>query len=170
MAHAGDKFTSIKADLEMLLPRLNKFALALAGTADGGSELLRATCRAVLTRAAKEKGQTPLALWALTQMHTLWVARLNGGANQRREADVELFQGAAAGMGRFIAHLPPQQRATLTLIYGFGLSYDEAAEIFGVPVSTVMTRVVRGHNVLARWLDHRGQNGGNRDVYEEQAA
>lgn len=166
MGYVGEKHSSIKAELEALLPRLQKFAVSLTGTRQAGIELTRNTCQYVLARAAREKGQTPLALWSYTQMHTLWTARL--AARPKREvAEPELFLGTlpgqqtsafAAGLAKFIAHLPPHQRATLMLIYGLGLSYDEAAEVFGVQVSTVMTRLVRSHNALARWLDHRGMN------------
>jgi RNA polymerase sigma-70 factor (ECF subfamily) len=184
MGYVSEKHTAIKADLESLLPRLLKFASALTGTSEASTELLRATCRAVLTRAAKEKGQTPLALWAFAQMHTLWVARLAEHPRVRREdIETELFQGGAngvqAGVSKFVSHLPPHQRATLMLVYGFGYSYDEAADIFGVPVSTIMTRLVRSHAGLNRWLEHRGIPDSNAytghgarvfDDYEEQAA
>jgi RNA polymerase sigma-70 factor, ECF subfamily len=188
MGYVSEKHSVIKADLESLLPRLQKFATALTGMSEASTELLRATCRVVLTRAAKEKGQTPLALWAFTQMHTLWVARLAERPRPRREdIEADLFHtlapqtanGASAGIGKFIAHLPPQQRATLILVYGFGLSYDEAAEVFGVPIGNIMTRLVRSHSALNRWLEHRGFSGGPAvngrgarvfDGYEEQAA
>jgi RNA polymerase sigma-70 factor (ECF subfamily) len=188
MGYVSEKHSVIKADLESLLPRLQKFATALTGMSEASTELLRATCRAVLTRAAKEKGQTPLALWAFTQMHTLWVARLNERPRPRREdIEADLFHtapsqtnGAATSIGKFIAYLPPQQRATLMLVYGFGFSYDEASEVFGVPVNTIMTRLVRSHGALNRWLEHRGFPGGAAmnshggrnvfDGYEEQAA
>lgn len=164
MGYVGEKQSSIKAELEALLPRLQKFAFALTGTRQAGNELTRNTCQLVLARAAREKGQTPLALWAYTQMHTLWTTRL--AVRPKREiAEPELFLSTlpgqqtnafAAGLAKFIAHLPPHQRATLMLIYGLNLSYDEAAEVFGVHVSIVMTRLVRSHNALGRWLDHRG--------------
>jgi RNA polymerase sigma-70 factor, ECF subfamily len=185
MGYVSEKHTVIKAELEQQLTRLQKFAVALTGVGEASTELLRATCRVVLTRAAKEKGQTPLGLWALTQMHTLWVARLAERPRTRREEiEVELFNtsatGAGAGVGKFIAHLPPQQRATLMLIYAFGYSYDEAAEVLGVPVTNIMTRLVRSHGSLNRWLEHRGipaaqtANGWASQAafegYEEQAA
>jgi RNA polymerase sigma-70 factor (ECF subfamily) len=188
MGYVSEKHSAIKAGLESQLPRLQKFATALTGMSDASNELLRATCRVVLTRAAKEKGQTPLALWAFTQMHTLWVARLAEHPRPRREdIEADLFHtapsqatGTSTGIGKFIAHLPPQQRATLMLVYGFGLSYDEASEVFGVPISTIMTRLVRSHGALNRWLEHRGYSNGPAmngygarntfDGYEEQAA
>lgn len=66
-------------------------------------------------------------------------------------------EGAARnkGLAQAIGGLPAQQRATLLLVYGEGLSYDEVAEVFDVSLKDVMTRVVRGHVAVGHWLDQR---------------
>ncbi len=167
MGYVSDRQPSIQSELQALLPRLHNFAAALAGERHASLDLTRAVCYIVMTRAYREKGQTQLSLWALTEMHTLWMTRLAARVKPRREdpAEPELFYagaeakqgGLASGqLAKFIAHLPAQQRGALTLVYGLGLSYDEAAEVYGVHVSTIMTRLVRCHKALARWMEHRG--------------
>lgn len=167
MGYVSERQPSIQSELQAILPRLHNFAAALTGVRQASLDLTKHICQAVLTRAAREKGQTTLQLWALTEMHTLWMTRLAAKGKPRREdpADPELFYGAfeakhgsaaSASMAKFIAHLPPQQRGALTLVYGLGLSYDEAAEVYGVHVSTIMTRLVRCHKALSRWMEHRG--------------
>ncbi len=166
MGYVSDRQPSIQSELQALLPRLHNFAAALTGERHASLELTRTVCHIVLTRAHREKGQTQLSLWALTEMHTLWMTRLAARVKPRREdpAEPELFyagadakHGPASGqLAKFIAHLPAQQRGALTLVYGLGLSYDEAAEVYGVHVSTIMTRLVRCHKALSRWMEHRG--------------
>ncbi|MBC8051158.1 MAG: RNA polymerase sigma factor [Chitinophagales bacterium] len=167
MGYVSDRQPSIQSELQALLPRLHNFAAALTGARHASLDLTRAVCHIVLTRAHREKGQTQLSLWALTEMHTLWMTRLAARVKPRREdpAEPELFYGAfeannggpaTAQLAKFIAHLPAQQRGALTLVYGLGLSYDEAAEVYGVHVSTIMTRLVRCHKALSRWMEHRG--------------
>lgn len=161
MGYGVEKKSGVRADLRALLPRLKGFAVSLTGNSQAGHALLKATCKYVAARAEREQGHTPFALWAFTQMHTLWSRREAQRENPRepQAADPRLFAGRngensadAAAFARFIAQLPPQQRGTLLLVYGEGWSYDEVAEAFGVPVATVMTRLARSHAVLAQAL------------------
>jgi RNA polymerase sigma-70 factor (ECF subfamily) len=113
-------------------------------------------------------------------MHTQWMARIaTRGRPRREDVDAELFHAAlnsqppnvfTAGLAKLIANLPPQQRGTLILVYGAGLSYDEAAEVFGVQVGTVMTRLVRSHRALAHWLEHRGLRAADDAAYASRGA
>ncbi len=166
MGYVSDRQASIRSELETLLPCLYRFATALTGTHAASLQLVRAVCKAALTRAQREKGQTALSLWCYSQMHTLWMSELATKPRPRRQDLIEagLFHAPlpgyppnafSAGLAKLIAHLPAHQRATLMLIYGLGLSYDEAAEVFGIQVSAVMTRLVRSHAGLARMLEAR---------------
>ncbi|MDX2263954.1 MAG: RNA polymerase sigma factor [Hyphomicrobiales bacterium] len=191
MGYGADKASSIQQELQTLMPRLHYFAAALTGSRASALDLTATICQTALARAARDKGQTPLLLWTLTEMHTLWVQRLAARSGPRRgePAEPELFfpaaprgrpSAATASLAKFIAHLPPQQRGALTLVYGLGLSYDEAAEVYGAPVSTLMTRLARCHKALSRWMEHRGAPGQDERgasstrnahlYYEEQAA
>lgn len=167
MGYGVDKKSSVKSELRALLPRLKGFATALTGNGQATHALLKATCKYIAAKAEKEQGHTPFALWAFTQMHTLWSRREAQRENPREATavDYRLFVGtngengaAAAAFARFVAQLPPQQRGTLLLVYGEGWSYDETAEVFGVPVATVMTRLARSHSALEQALgDHLPQ-------------
>jgi RNA polymerase sigma-70 factor, ECF subfamily len=159
MGYAVDQKSQINSELGLLLPRLKAFAAALTGNEAMSMTLLKATKNQLSARAAKERGHTPFLLYAFAQMHTLWAARMKPPRGERPQpADPRLFcprsrAGDAPGAQRFaklIAQLGPQQRATLHLAYGERLSYDEVAEVFGVPVQTVMTRLSRAHAHLAQ--------------------
>jgi RNA polymerase sigma-70 factor (ECF subfamily) len=182
-----DKQPPIHQELRPLLPRLHYFAAALTGSKPAALDLTKSICQAVLSRAAREKGQSPLALWALCEMHASWIQTVASKPKHERDvADPELYiglfesrQASAASFAKFVANLPAQQRGALTLVYGLGLSYDEAAEVYGVHVSTIMTRLVRCHKALARWMEVRGLGEtetlqaprfATAQAYEEQAA
>lgn len=53
--------------------------------------------------------------------------------------------------------LPPEDRDALSAVAVFGLSYQEAAQVLGVPVGTVKSRVFRARRALAATL---GMGGG----------
>ena len=175
MGYAVEQKSQIHSELALLTPRLKVFATALTGSESMSVTLLKAT-RHHLAAKVRERGHVPLALWAFTQMHALWASRMKPPRGERPQpADPRLFcpRGQSADsqrVARLIAQLSPQQRATLHLVYGERYSYDEVAEVFNVPVQTVMTRLVRSHAMLAQNGERDAQNylsepkqGGNRE-------
>jgi RNA polymerase sigma-70 factor, ECF subfamily len=54
---------------------------------------------------------------------------------------------------RALARLPLEQRQLILLVGLEGLSYQDAAEILGIPVGTVRSRLSRGRDVLRKLLD-----------------
>lgn len=159
MGYVVDQKSQINSELGLMMPRLKSFAAALTGSEAKALALLKSTRNHILARMAKERGHTPISLWAFAQMYKIWVTRMKGAPGERSEpADPRLFQprsrandgGASARFAMQLAQFAPQQRATLHLIYGERLSYDEVAEIFGVPVAAIITRLAKCHAVLAQ--------------------
>jgi RNA polymerase sigma-70 factor (ECF subfamily) len=67
------------------------------------------------------------------------------GSDGRVVAESELtLQSVAAALAR----LPAEQRAVIALVCIEGASYKEAAEISGVPVGTIMSRLARARRAL----------------------
>jgi RNA polymerase sigma-70 factor (ECF subfamily) len=62
------------------------------------------------------------------------------------------LQAVAAAMGR----LPAEQRAMVALVCIEGVSYKEAAEIAGVPIGTVMSRLARARRSINAVLNQPG--------------
>jgi RNA polymerase sigma-70 factor (ECF subfamily) len=52
-----------------------------------------------------------------------------------------------------LGKLPPDQREAVILVGGAGFSYEEAAEMCGVALGTLKSRVSRGRAALANLLD-----------------
>ncbi|WP_088346952.1 MULTISPECIES: sigma factor-like helix-turn-helix DNA-binding protein [Rhodomicrobium] len=167
MGYIVDQKSQINSELGLMMPRLKSFAAALTGSEAKAQMLLKSTRNHILARMAKERGHTAMTLWAFTQMYKIWVSRMKGGPSDQPEpADPRLFQprsrmndgGASARFAMQLAQFAPQQRATLHLVYGERLSYDEVAEIFGVPVAAIITRLSKCHAVLAQ-PDERERSG-----------
>ncbi len=75
-----------------------------------------------------------------------YAARLKTHPDQQSHLDYEDFLTA-------LAKVPPDQREALLLVGAQGLSYEEAAEVCGVPLGTVKSRVNRARNRLTALLD-----------------
>lgn len=167
MSGPGDAVKDDRSIESRLYPRLRAFAIALTGAPRPGAALAQAAM-ANLQSGQVERGQTSPLLAAYREVHGLWMERAASRSNESGgRADPRCFALPAStpeaasrykGLAQVIADLPPQQRATLLLIYGEGLSYDEAAEVFDSEVQAVMTRVARGHVAVGHWLDRRGES------------
>jgi RNA polymerase sigma-70 factor (ECF subfamily) len=53
---------------------------------------------------------------------------------------------------RAVDRLPAEQRSTLMLVTVEGLSYKEAADVAGVPIGTIMSRLARARIALQQQL------------------
>jgi RNA polymerase sigma-70 factor (ECF subfamily) len=99
-------------------------------------------------------------------VQTIWIDQLR--AKEVRKEDGESAEdwlgsdAAARGIEARLAltevrqaveQLPSDQRVTLLLVTVEGLTYKEAAEVTGVPIGTVMSRLARARIALQQQLD-----------------
>jgi RNA polymerase sigma-70 factor (ECF subfamily) len=68
-------------------------------------------------------------------------------------ADIAGPQAGARDIERALASLVEEQRAALLLVVLEGLSYREVAEVQGVPIGTVMSRLARARAQIKAYLD-----------------
>ncbi len=68
----------------------------------------------------------------------------------------------AANLRKVIEELPPAFRETLVLREIEGLSYKEIADVAGVPIGTVMSRLARARSLVKRGLSGPHDQGGER--------
>jgi RNA polymerase sigma-70 factor (ECF subfamily) len=59
-----------------------------------------------------------------------------------------------------LAELPPSFRAAVVLCDIEGLSYEEIADVLGLKLGTVRSRIHRGRAMLRKALAHRAPSGG----------
>jgi RNA polymerase sigma-70 factor (ECF subfamily) len=143
-----------------LLPRLRRFARALARDAADADDLCQITVeKALLARGSWQPG-TRLDSWMYRIMRNAWIdtARARGRAS-------ETFVDAEAGVGigsdgggearvalgeveAAMRRLPDEQREAVALVLVEGLAYKEAAEVLDIPMGTLTSRLVRGRQAL----------------------
>jgi RNA polymerase sigma-70 factor (ECF subfamily) len=98
-------------------------------------------------------------------VQTLWIDQLRAREVRKEDGDVaEERLGsdsavrtiearlALAEVRRAVQLLPPDQRTTLMLVTVEGLSYKEAADVAGVPIGTIMSRLARARIALQQHL------------------
>jgi RNA polymerase sigma-70 factor (ECF subfamily) len=89
------------------------------------------------------------------QQEARWVTEADGSAVRREErsttVDMAVSMDAAAAREALL-QLEEPFRTTLTLFYLQEHTYQEIADILGVPIGTVMSRISRGRNLLRERL------------------
>jgi RNA polymerase sigma-70 factor (ECF subfamily) len=161
-ARFGDQLIAV-------LPRLRRFARGLAGSVAEADDLVQAACERALARAHQFQEGTRFDSWMFRIVQTIWIDQLRARDVRKEDGDVaEERLGTDAPVRRIEARLalneirqavellPPDQRATLMLVTVEGLSYKEAAEVAGVPVGTIMSRLARARVALQQQLDAGG--------------
>jgi RNA polymerase sigma-70 factor (ECF subfamily) len=157
----------IRERMVALLPRLRRFALSLTGNAEQSDDLVQEACMRALARIDQWQPGTRLDSWMYRITQNIWFDRMRAAKVRGEVVDIELAEGIAGSDGRLVtesdltlhtvaaalARLPAEQRAVVALVCIDGASYKEAAEITGVPIGTVMSRLARARRALAAVLN-----------------
>lgn len=154
-------------DLIALLPRLRRFARALAADADEADDLVQTACEKALRGRHGFVPGTRLDAWMFRILRNVFLdarraSASRGGAHAPLEAAEEIagWDGRSLLETRLLlerareamTRLPVEQREVLALVCIEGLSYAEAAEVLQVPLGTVMSRLARGRARLSALL------------------
>ncbi|MFY9315950.1 MAG: sigma-70 family RNA polymerase sigma factor [Burkholderiales bacterium] len=144
-----------------LIPRLRRYARALAGDRIAADDLVQDTLERAWSKFHLYRRGTDLRAWLFTVMHNVHVNQLRAArpAAQLDEDMPELAQAARETDGLVlrdldlaIRRLPPDQREVLLLVALEDMSYDEAAGTLGIPIGTVMSRLARAREKLRAML------------------
>ncbi len=154
--------TQVRQGLEPLLPRLWRYGLLLSGARDVAEDLVQATCVRAIERAGQFQPGTRLDHWLFAILRSIWfneirARRVRGGQGVLDAGEALTFDGAheietnisAGQVLRAVGALPQAQRETVLLVYVEGYSYREAAELLGVPIGTIMSRLATARAALA---------------------
>jgi RNA polymerase sigma-70 factor (ECF subfamily) len=145
-----------------LLPRLRRFAYALAADPDKGDDLVQEACARAFGRLDQWRAGTRLDSWMYKIIRNIWLdqKRASRVCGVIMNLDDELHLVGEDGrdviesrltLNRVLeamVKLPEEQRAPIVLVCFEGLSYQEAAAILEIPVGTVTSRLVRGRRAL----------------------
>lgn len=140
-----------------LIPRLRRYARALAGERAAADDLVQDTLERAWSKLHLYRRGTDLRAWLFTVMHNVHVNRLRAAKpTDPLDDDLpELAQRApqtdallVRDLDRAIARLPADQRAVLLLVTLEEMSYEEVARTLGIPIGTVMSRLSRAREKL----------------------
>jgi RNA polymerase sigma-70 factor, ECF subfamily len=153
--------TGFRHDVEASIPALRRYARALTRNGDIADDLVQDTLvRALRSQHLFNGGE--LRSWLYTILTNLNRNRLRSLARRPTitligENDAPDASGPEAGgrdIERALAELVEEQRTALLLVVLEGLSYREVADIQGVPIGTVMSRVARARLQIRAYLDN----------------
>src|SRR5471030_242547 len=155
MAVAG-----FRQDVETTIPALRRYARALTREAETADDLVQDTLvRALRSEHLFHGGD--VRSWLYTILTNLNRNRLRSLARRPMLMPIEDNdapdaagpEGGGRDIERALATLVDDQRNALLLVVLEGLSYREVAEVQGVPIGTVMSRLARARAQIKNYLD-----------------
>jgi len=151
---------TFRQSVEATIPALRRYARALTRDADLADDLVQDTLvRALRSEHLFHGGE--IRSWLYTILTNLNRNRLRSLARRPtlspiEENDAPDLAGPEAGgrdIARALATLVDEQRDALLLVVLEGLTYREVAEVQGVPIGTVMSRLARARVQIKSYLD-----------------
>jgi RNA polymerase sigma-70 factor (ECF subfamily) len=153
----------LTAQLIALLPRLRRFARALARDPDDADDLVQVALERALGRAQQLRPDAALAGWVFGILRNAWIDERRAHARRNRVfapeesgehvADPRQVSPAETlAVEDAVERLPEDQRIAVALVLIEGLSYKEAAHVMEVPIGTLTSRLARGREALQQML------------------
>jgi RNA polymerase sigma-70 factor (ECF subfamily) len=159
-AGGESRVSGFRASVEAAIPALRRYARALTRDAELADDLVQDTLvRALRSEHLFHGGE--VRSWLYTILTNLNRNRLRSLARRPtltpiEDNDAPDMAGPEAGgrdIERALATLVDDQRTALLLVVLEGLSYREVAEVQGVPIGTVMSRLARARMQIKTYLD-----------------
>jgi RNA polymerase sigma-70 factor, ECF subfamily len=146
-----------------LLPKLRRFARALTRHMHDADDLVQQTLERAVTHLEQWQTDTRLDSWLYGILKNAWIDELRARARRERvlasgeETDSVPDRTADAvatlSIEQALERLPQEQRLAVALVLIEGLPYKEAAQIIGVPMGTLTSRLARGREALQELLE-----------------
>jgi RNA polymerase sigma-70 factor, ECF subfamily len=150
--------------VEREIPRLRRYARALTRSADRADDLVQETLLRAISKSHLWQPGTDIRAWLFTIMHNLYVNIVRRVMREEAAVDIDQISSSLVAvtdptsssqlrdLERALGRLPDEQREVILLVGLEGMSYETAAEVLGVPVGTVRSRLSRGREALRRLM------------------
>ena len=157
--------TAFHGLIEEQIPRPRRYARALTRNLARSDDLAQDTLARAIAKEHLWQPGTNLRAWLFTLMHNQHVNNVRRIAREGLTVELDAVSSSLMAttdptssrqpreLDRALSQLPDEQRQTILLVGPEGMSYQEAAEIFNVPVGTVRSRLSRGRDNLSRLMD-----------------
>jgi RNA polymerase sigma factor (sigma-70 family) len=163
----SDALAGFERELLTLLPRLRRFARALARDPADADDLLQVALEKALKARHQWAPGTRLDAWMMRIVRNSWI---DEARSRSRRAQTFLAEEAGEGIGtagdadieraaamrdvdKAMNALAPEQREAVALVLVEGLAYKEAAALLDIPIGTLTSRLTRGRQALAAMLE-----------------
>ncbi|MBA3898233.1 MAG: sigma-70 family RNA polymerase sigma factor [Sphingomonadaceae bacterium] len=157
--HVALSDADFKAQLALVIPQLRAFGRSLSGSRDLADDLVQETLMKAWAARLRFQAGTNMRAWTFIILRNLFLSQMRRarfkGEWDELTADRVLAAPASqdkhvdlGDLQRALQHLPQSQREALILVGAGGFAYEEAAEICGVAVGTIKSRVARGRVAL----------------------
>lgn len=160
---------SFKREMLAVLPSLRAFAVSLARRHDRADDLVQETVMKAWGKQDSFQPGTSMRAWLFTILRNEFYSQMRRKGRELPDPD-GVFAGNLAthpeqygklDLADFktaLDSLPDDQREAIVLIGASGFSYEEAAEIAGVAVGTIKSRVNRARVKLQEILTIEGES------------
>lgn len=155
----------IKQQIVTLIPKLRRYARALTRDNEGADDLVQDTLVRALDKLELWESGSDIRAWLFTILHNVYINNLKKhgqlGINLPLEEVTEGLSYADASSElleladcvKALDLLSLEQREIVLLIALEGMKYSEVAEIVGIPVGTVMSRLSRARQTIRDIVD-----------------
>ena len=152
--------TAFHSEIQMIIPALRRYARSLTRDVESADDIVQDT----LVRALRSEHLFlggDLRSWLYTILTNLNRNRRRALARRPILTSIEdddaidpsTPDAGRRDIERALAQLGEEQRTVLLLVVLEGLSYREVAEVQGVPIGTVMSRLARARAQVRAYLD-----------------
>ncbi len=151
------------------IPHLRRFARGLCGDASLADDLVQDCIERALKKSHLYDTSKPLRAWLYAVLRNINVSNWRSNVKHtsaKNIDDLEDFEGSSRAeqednfsttlITEALDKLPALQREVLILVSLEEVSYRDAAEIIGVPIGTIMSRLSRARSTLKDILEERG--------------
>lgn len=150
----------IRRDLVSLLPKLRRFAVTLTGDLTDADELVQSVCQRGIAKFHLWNGSGKLESWLYTMARHQWVDEARRHKLRSAAKGSALEQGdPASGVHtnpveageahRLVTSLPEGLASVFLLVDVEGHNYKQAADILGIPLSALASRLSSARLYLA---------------------
>lgn len=156
--------SDFKRELAAVIPHLRAFGRSLSGSRDLADDLVQETLMKAWAARSRFQAGTNLRAWTfiILRNHFLSQMRRSRFRGEWDDLTADRLLAAPAGqdkqieladLQRGLMELPSSQREALILVGAGGFAYEEAAEICGVAVGTIKSRVARARVALEQIME-----------------
>jgi len=154
----GESVESMNASIAGHIPRLRRYARALTGNPANADDLVQDTLERAWSKLHLWQRGSDMRAWMFTIMHNTFINHIKKNKIVTTSMDDEALEVSVAAthedflqvrdLASSIGKLPYEYREIILLIGLEQMRYEEVAQVLGIPLGTVMSRLSRGRERL----------------------